>query len=353
MSTAPTNRNDFADYLKGVLIFLVACGHLIQFVGYQGQPPYYLNPLFKAIYTFHMPLFMAVSGYVSFHSLNHSGWLQSVGRRLRQVIVPAVCWPPLYLLAKFLIFIWLAGSVAGGRESFRNFLVDYRPAYWFLYAVFVATVAVATLKKIRADRVQFFALLTGLMLFAPEGACFYLVKYTFPFFCLGYALAKGDQIRLPEKNSGPVLTVLLLASAACYWLWTKDTYVYVTRMRPTFANLPNIALRWVAGGVISAAVVALTYWFHQRVKSPLLSRWGRRSLDIYIIHIFFVEILEAWLHPAPDSLWFCWLAVPVLAGILCWVSFFAGDGLGRIPVLRALLLGRMAPALAPSRPPAA
>lgn len=351
MSAPNAMRNDFADYLKGVLIFLVAYGHLIQFIGYAGQPGYYLDPLFKAIYTFHMPLFMAVSGYVSFQAINRSSWLECSWRRFRQIVVPAICWPLVYLFVKLIIFILIAGTVAGGRQLFRDFMVEYRPGYWFLWAVFGATCLVAISKKLRLDRLEFFGLFTGVMLFAPEAAYLYLFKYTFPFFCLGYALAKGDQIQIQAIRSWPKILALVIIGIGCYLLWSEDTYVYTTRMRLTSANLPNIALRWLAGVVISVLFVVLTFWVYQRVKSPLLSAWGRRSLDIYIIHLFFVEILIACIHPAKDSPWFSWLLAPLLAGILCWLSFWVGDGLGRIPVLRTILLGRTA-ASTPPLPPA-
>lgn len=339
---APTAiRNDFADYLKGALIFLVACGHLIQYVGYQGEAGYYLDPLFKAIYTFHMPLFMAVSGYVSFRAIAKTSLLHCAGRRFRQVIVPAVCWPLLYLLARLSIFILNSGSVAGGWHAFHHFLAHFKPGFWFLWAVFAATVVVSALKKFRLDRLEFFAVAAVVFLFAPEGACIYLIKYTFPFFCLGYALARGDQIRLPATLPPLGTAVILAASAGCYLLWTTDTYVYTTRMWPAPANLPNIALRYFAGAVISATFVLLLFWIYRRAKSPRLSHWGRRSLDIYIIHIFLVEILAACVHPATGSPWFSWLGAPVLAGILCLISCRIGDWLGRIPVLRALLLGRI------------
>lgn len=351
---APTaTRNDFADYLKGALIFLVACGHLIQYVGHQGSASYYADPLFKAIYTFHMPLFMAVSGYVSFRAITRTGLWQCSWRRARQVVVPAVCWPLLYLLARFFIYLASAGTPAGGWHDFRVFLVHYRPGFWFLWAVFGATVLVSALKQLRLDRLELFTVTAVALLFAPEGAYIYLIKYTFPFFCLGYALAKGEQIRLPAALSLPGDIALAVCAAAGYLLWTTDTYVYTTRMWPTPANLPNIGLRLVAGAAISALFVLLLSWIYRRMKSPLLSQWGRRSLDIYVIHIFLVEILAAWGRPAHASPWFSWSGAPVLAGVLCFISCRVGDWLDRVPILRSLLLGRISESPAAVVPPPA
>lgn len=53
----------WADSLKGWLIFLVVLGHAIQFtlvVDFESCH------LWNLIYSFHMPAFMAVSGYLAF-----------------------------------------------------------------------------------------------------------------------------------------------------------------------------------------------------------------------------------------------------------------------------------------------
>lgn len=57
------NRNIVIDVSKGVAIILVVIGHVIQF-GTSGEG-FWDNNLFKIIYSFHMPLFIFLSGYVS------------------------------------------------------------------------------------------------------------------------------------------------------------------------------------------------------------------------------------------------------------------------------------------------
>ena len=61
-------RNEFLDFTKGVLIILVSIGHTVQYVIYHNHD-FWEDPIFKAIYLFHMPLFMAVAGYLSFQGI--------------------------------------------------------------------------------------------------------------------------------------------------------------------------------------------------------------------------------------------------------------------------------------------
>lgn len=99
---SPSPRNEFVDYAKGVLIFLVTLGHVIQFVICRSVG-FYQNPLFKAIYLFHMPLFMALAGYVAFGSLNRTPPGKFVFRRVINLVLPVFSWSVLAYAALFVI----------------------------------------------------------------------------------------------------------------------------------------------------------------------------------------------------------------------------------------------------------
>lgn len=53
----------YIDALKGIAIVLMFWGHVVQY-GNGGQIDFFDNTVFKTIYTFHMPLFMLISGYL-------------------------------------------------------------------------------------------------------------------------------------------------------------------------------------------------------------------------------------------------------------------------------------------------
>ena len=56
-------RNPLIDVLKGFTIILVVIGHACQWFSGDDRS----QPLYTTIYAFHMPLFMFLSGYVSFN----------------------------------------------------------------------------------------------------------------------------------------------------------------------------------------------------------------------------------------------------------------------------------------------
>ena len=70
-------RIEWADAFKGILILLVVLGHSIQSVCIQRDEDFMNNYLWNLIYSFHMPAFMAMSGYLAFRpNISHAGGAQ-------------------------------------------------------------------------------------------------------------------------------------------------------------------------------------------------------------------------------------------------------------------------------------
>lgn len=80
----------WADSLKGWLMVLVVLGHAIQYVMPEGC---FNNRLWNIIYSFHMPAFMAISGWFAFKpSKPKEGNFNIIQRRFCQLIIPFILW---------------------------------------------------------------------------------------------------------------------------------------------------------------------------------------------------------------------------------------------------------------------
>lgn len=64
--TNPRERVDWIDTAKGIAILLVVVGHVGGYTGKYSIPEYqrWIDYAVWLIYTFHMPLFFCLSGYV-------------------------------------------------------------------------------------------------------------------------------------------------------------------------------------------------------------------------------------------------------------------------------------------------
>ena len=84
-------RADFLDVIKGFAVILMIIGHCIQYgSGYSNliNGAHFSNVLFKFIYSFHMPLFMLVSGYLFFYYVNKYSFVEIIIKKLKQLLIP-------------------------------------------------------------------------------------------------------------------------------------------------------------------------------------------------------------------------------------------------------------------------
>lgn len=61
------SRITYIDQLRGFAILLVVMGHALEHNGY------HQSPLFNLIYSFHMPLFFCISGFVTMYACKLDG----------------------------------------------------------------------------------------------------------------------------------------------------------------------------------------------------------------------------------------------------------------------------------------
>lgn len=77
------------DNLKGFAIILVIFGHALQYV--IGTEYAYDNILYRLIYSFHMPLFMMISGFFFYNSLSRS-FVEVFKSKFIFILLPCLIW---------------------------------------------------------------------------------------------------------------------------------------------------------------------------------------------------------------------------------------------------------------------
>ena len=83
----PKHRILYIDILKLFTIYLVIWGHAIMHF----QPNYGDSTIFQLIYSFHMPLFMMLSGYFAVSSMELDVKTFFV-KKFRQLLLPCISW---------------------------------------------------------------------------------------------------------------------------------------------------------------------------------------------------------------------------------------------------------------------
>lgn len=92
VAISQTKRIEALDIAKGLAIFLVVWMHCIQYIGNSS----FDNQLYSIVYSFHMPLFLLISGYLFYKSLGKD-FRTTIKKRAVRLLVPNLLWGGIWL----------------------------------------------------------------------------------------------------------------------------------------------------------------------------------------------------------------------------------------------------------------
>lgn len=100
-----TNRNLTLDYLKAFAIILVVFGHCLRYGLGKGND-IFDNNVMKFIYSFHMPLFMLISGYLFGFSIQKHTLKENFINKIKTLMIPIAIWTiPITLIDMILDYL--------------------------------------------------------------------------------------------------------------------------------------------------------------------------------------------------------------------------------------------------------
>ena len=116
-------RLEYIDILRAFAIFLVTLGHVLEYGGYGD------GLLHGVIYSFHMPLFFAISGFVAAYSLRNDGnarldlrgFVYLVWKKFRFIMIPYFAWN---LVVHPFAFSGFKMSMVGYRLLCRSVFIE-------------------------------------------------------------------------------------------------------------------------------------------------------------------------------------------------------------------------------------
>lgn len=228
----PQPREYYLDAVKAIAIVLTVLGHCIQWTL---DESFGEDKLELFIYSFHMPLFMIISGYF-FQSALRRSFLDLARRKFCQLLIPAFFWT-------LIIYPWVC-------DSFYEVLKRIFNEFWFLKALFVSYIVTYIYCK-TPSKYKCLLLLLGICVFliGKGRACFFLPMY--PFFLFGIFLRKHETWLDKRSVLFIFMTVFLLLLP---FFEMKDTMYYtscqlldVSTMSLCFANIVPNMLRYALG----------------------------------------------------------------------------------------------------------
>lgn len=307
-------RSDWLDNLKGFLIICVVVGHFIESgIDYNSGTS---KALFVFIYSFHMPLFIFVSGMLCKHSLENK-------ERLWEKIMTFL---GLFVILKVLIYPFHRLN----NPELKFSLVTTDDVPWYLFAMCVFYIVAYALREM--DKRKILVVAIGLALLAGYdngiGDVFVLSRCIvfFPCFVLGWMCEPEKVEMLLHHRCMKILSPVLLFTFFMICKYNiEDVYIFrrfFTGRSPYEALLNEQEeigivfriLAYMITFVMSVCVLSMiprkSYFHFQTI--------GQKSLQIYFLHrpiLYTLEYLNAYsylYHHFHGIANYVWLVISVL-----------------------------------------
>ena len=333
----------WADALKGILIVLVVLGHSIKVSMIKMDLSFIDDYLWNLIYSFHMPAFMAVSGYLAFRKNGIGGgkseWISFAWRRFRQLIIPFLLWS--------VVMFFVNHNVT----NFYDYILYPHLSLWFLWALFFIAIIFAGIDLIARQlkvKQEFlmavcWVLLVALMFVMYDAKLLgveYIAYYFFYYMC-GYYVHKYFERLITGNNLLIVLSGIL---------WFALGSIYNTQGLPRELQfipvIPHSAL-YMAYRMLTA-LIAIFFLFslgqkvfdHEDGINKLIVRFGTVSLGIYAVHMVLrFRLCDGILMFVPDLSY--WSLMIITFCLLLTVSYILVWLLGKWSITSVFLLGKL------------
>ncbi|EDY42911.1 acyltransferase family protein [Streptomyces sp. SPB074] len=202
---AARRRDPFFDNAKYLAILLVAMGHAWEPLRGDSRAA---SALYIFVYTFHMPAFIIISGYMSRSFDMRPDRLR---RLITGVAVPYVLFEVAYTLLK---------RTAGGDPDYPFSLLDPWYLTWFLIALFVWRLTTPIWKLVRwpVPLALAIAILAAISPDIGDDLDMQRVLQFLPFFVVGLKL-KPEHFQLVRRREARILSVPVLVGGALFAYW--------------------------------------------------------------------------------------------------------------------------------------
>ena len=330
------------DFVKGVTIFLVVFGHCIQYGNgkeYLSSGAFFDDILFKIIYSFHMPLFALVSGYLFYWSVSSRSPREVLIRQANILVLPAVSWSILYQTAMAAFHIYRGDFDGVGVTLQRMYYGIY--SLWFLWAMFYASVIVLIVREKFRDSIKIYVLVSLLLTVSPNRFADSLYVFMFPYFAAGYLWHReGMDKKFSCANHKLLCAGIILVWCIMLLFYDRSSYIYTTGAKlikyregifVPFQLLTDI-FRWCIGFAGCGAVLI----FLKLIKPvKFIAALGVKTLGIYIIsgYVFSLYMLHQEFPAAVYIMNF------IQAVIITAVSYALSEGISRVKILNKIFFG--------------
>ncbi|MCR5419376.1 MAG: acyltransferase [Lachnospiraceae bacterium] len=331
---------DRLDIIKGVAIFLVILGHSIQCgsgAEYNRNQLFFDDVVFKLIYSFHMPLFMIISGFLFAKTSSGKTFLMVIKSRTMRLLLPVFVWQTL---------LTLMSVVKNGSFDVMSYLSFCIEGFWFLWSVWWATIVcsfVENITKSKKMRVCLHSAVILLSFITPDDFNFSLHKFMYISFLIGICAAKLnlENVNFEGIRKYMILAVFVFVFVLLFIFFRRESYIYVSGW--TLLGRENwiSILLWdiyrvLIGLVGSGILIYMVCLLGPTEKWIILRNVGMNTSGIYILQTFANTLMMNYLASIQHHLF-----INIIEGIIiCVVCYMGVKVISVIPYAPMILFGK-------------
>lgn len=271
-------RNNVFDNTKILMIFLVVFGHLIEPIINRNDV---IKVIYMSIYSFHMPVFIILSGMLSKIDTSES----RVVKNITSLIVPFLVFTILYEIFNIIT-----------KGGISHYTIAWQPYWilWFLFSMFIWKASLPIIMQFRFPLL--FSIIISLAAGYVNDVGYFLglsrTLYFFPFFIAGYifgpkALSNRFLVKIPKS----VFLLVLILNVYIFWVCRELPHQWLYGSLP-YAKVGSVEIHTF---LIRAALYLISFISSISIlmlipnKESKLTKLGKNSLFVYVWHGFFVK----------------------------------------------------------------
>ncbi|MFR8961776.1 MAG: acyltransferase family protein [Bacteroides uniformis] len=237
------------------------------------------NSFFIGTISFHMPLFMILSGYfINPKRMRTDKITTSCFSKFKHLMVPAFSW--------YIIQCCLFREIPEVKASLES--------YWFLSCLFFCFCILAIITKITTNNLIVFTVACIITYFTPY--CYFVkINFLMPFLAIGYWLNKHNKY-LTWQLVLPILMIYIIL----YQHWTFEDSVYITPIRfhkfSSIIPISHIAIFRFAIAVTGSlsiiyGCILITKYFKNNILIKKLIHYGKYTLCTLLSKEIFSDMI--------------------------------------------------------------
>lgn len=298
MSEKAKNRIEWIDCAKGFAIILVVYGHALT----------YFSPNFDnvvhVIYSFHMPLFFVLTGYVSAYSYNSVNFNAFSKKKINALMKPYLLYGVVLFAFKFFRnFLSDSNAIGGGYAScIVNTLLITRKSFiselWFLPCLLIAHCLMFFIIRRKTMCSWIIAALCFVAAFLARSTYNIALPYdldnallAIPFILGGVRLRIATEQRNIKINKMCVLLVTLIVLGCANFIGIFYGYSIDYFADIIIGNVLLFLLTSVSGTIIIVLCAKAVSNFKNSLLKKYLMKCGKNSLSIYGAHYVVLAVV--------------------------------------------------------------